>query len=121
MNGKELKSVEDLKYLGSWINTTVQDLNTRIGLAWTAAKMNTFRTSTMSKDLKMRFFRSTVKSILRYGCETWALTKTMEKRIDGNYTRLSRKIQNTTRKMKNTNERLYRQPPPISHVIRIFL
>ena len=107
MNGKELKSVEDFKYLGSWINTAVKDWNTRIALAWTEAnKINTIWTATTSKDLKMRFFRSTAESILRYGCGTWALAKTMAKRINGNYTILLRKIQNTTWKEKKTNGEL---------------
>ena len=30
----------------------------------------------MSKDMKVRFFRSTIESVLLYGSETWALTKT---------------------------------------------
>ena len=30
----------------------------------------------MSKDLKVRFFRSTIESVLLHGSETWALTTT---------------------------------------------
>ena len=33
-------------------------------------------------------------SILLYGCTTWTLTKRMEKKLDGNYTRMLRVILN---------------------------
>ena len=35
-----------------------------------------------------------VVSILLYGCTTWALTKRVEKKLDGNYTRMLRAILN---------------------------
>ena len=108
LTGKQLKCVEDFKYLGSWINTSEKDINTRIGLAWAAAyKMDIIWKSTMNKELKIQFFRSTVESVLLYGSESWTLTKTMEKRLDGNYTRLLRKVQDISWKEKKTNEELY--------------
>ena len=79
LTGKQLKCVEDFKYLGSWINTSENDINTRIGLAWEAAKkMDIIWKSTMNKELKIQFFRSTVESVLLYGLESWTLTKMME-------------------------------------------
>ena len=82
-------------------------MNTRIGLARAAAnKMDIMRKSTMNKERKIRFFRSTVESVLLYGSQSWILTKTMEKRLYGNY-RLLRKVQDITWKEKKTNEELY--------------
>ena len=107
-----------VNYLGSWINTTVKYLNTMIALVWAAAnKINTIWTLTTNKDLKMRFFRSTVERVLQYGSETCTLTKKMEKIINGIYTRLLRTMKNTTWKEKKTNEELYGQLPRIRHVI----
>ena len=36
------------------------------------------------------FFQAAVVSILLYGCTTWTLAKWLEKKLDGNYTRMLR-------------------------------
>ena len=36
--------------------------------------------------MKRSFFQAAVVSILLYGCTTWAHTKRLEKKLDGNYT-----------------------------------
>ena len=40
------------------------------------------------------FFQVAVMSMLLYGCTTWMLTKSMEKKLDGNYTRMLRAMLN---------------------------
>ena len=42
--------------------------------------------------MKRSFFQAAVTSILLYGCTTWTLTKRLEKKLDGNYTRMLRAI-----------------------------
>ena len=37
--------------------------------------------------MKRSFFQAAVASILLYGCTTWTLTKRLEKKLDGNYTK----------------------------------
>ena len=44
--------------------------------------------------MKRSFFQAAVASILLYGCTTWTLTKRLEKKLDGNYTRMLRAILN---------------------------
>ena len=44
--------------------------------------------------MKRSFFQAAVVSILLYGCTTWTLTKRLEKKLDGNYTRMPRAILN---------------------------
>ena len=39
-------------------------------------------------------FQAAVVSILLYGCTTWTLTKRLEKKLDGNYTRMLKAILN---------------------------
>ena len=42
------------------------------------------------------FFQAAVVSILLYGCTTWTRAKHMEKKLDGNYTRMQQAILNNT-------------------------
>ena len=44
--------------------------------------------------MKRSFFQAAVVWILLYGCTTWTLTKRLEKKLDGNYTRILRAILN---------------------------
>ena len=48
--------------------------------------------SNLTDKMKRRFFQAAVVSILLYGCTTWTLTKRLEKKLDGNYTRMLREI-----------------------------
>ncbi len=42
----------------------------------------------MTDKMIRSFFQAAVVSILLYGCTAWTLTKQMEKKLDGNYTRM---------------------------------
>ena len=55
-----------------------------------------FWKSNLSDKMKRSFFQAAVVSILLYGCTTWTLTKRLEKKLDGNYTRMLRAILNKT-------------------------
>ena len=46
--------------------------------------------SDLADKMKHSFFQAAVVSILLYGCFTWTLTKRLEKKLDGNYTRMLR-------------------------------
>ena len=50
--------------------------------------------SKLRRQLKERLFLATVESVLLYGSETWSLTRTMEKQINGCYTRMLRMAMN---------------------------
>ena len=41
----------------------------------------------LTYEIKCCFFQAAVMSILLYGCTTWTLTKRMEKKLGGDYTR----------------------------------
>ena len=58
-------------------------------------------------------------SILRYGCTTWTLTKKLEKKLDGNYTRMFRAILNKSWRQYPTKHQLYGHLPPITKTIQI--
>ena len=57
--------------------------------------------------------------ILLYGCTTWMLTKRMEKKLDGNYTRMLQAILNKSWRQHPTKQQLYSYLPPITKTIKI--
>ena len=57
--------------------------------------------------------------ILLYGCITWTLTKRIEKRLDGNYTRMLRAVLNKSRRQHLTKQQLYGYRPPITKTIQV--
>ena len=65
------------------------------------------------------FFRAAVTSILLYGCTTWTLTKRLEKKLDGNYTRKLRAILNKSWRQHPTRHQLYGHLPPITKTIQV--
>ena len=71
----------------------------------------------MNESLKKRFFVATVESILLYGCESWALTATMEKSLDGTYTRMLRSALNIPWNSFTTNDEVYGQLPRVTDKI----
>ena len=58
-------------------------------------------------------------SILLYGCTTWTLSKRLEKKLDGNYTRMLRAILNKSERQHPTRHKLYGHLPPITKAIQI--
>ena len=59
-----------------------------------------------------------VVSILLYGCTTWTLTKRLEKKLDGNYTRMLRAILNRSWQQHPTRRQLYGHLIPITKTIQ---
>ena len=63
--------------------------------AWTVIdRLSIIWKSDLTDEMKRSFFQAAVVSILLYGCTTWTLTKRLEKKLDGNYTRMLRAILN---------------------------
>ena len=74
--------------------------------------------SRLSKNSKRNFFRVTVESVLVYGVITWTLTSTLDKKIDGAYTRMLRAALNVSYREHLTNRELYNNIPRITSSIR---
>ena len=53
-----------------------------------------------------------------YGCTTWTLTKWLEKKLDGNYTRILRSILNKSWRQHPTRHQLYSHQHPITKTIQ---
>ena len=63
--------------------------------------------------------KAAVTSILLYGCTTWTLTKQLEKKLDGNYTKMLRAILNKSWRQHPTKHQLYGHLPPITKTIPV--
>ena len=74
--------------------------------------------SNLTDKMKRSFFQAAVVSILLYGCTTWTLTKRLEKKVDGNYTRMLRAILNKSWQQHPTRRKLYGHLPPITKTIQ---
>ena len=64
-------------------------------------------------------WNAAVVSILLYGCTTWTLTKRLEKKLDGNYTRMLRAILDKSWRQHPTKHQLYGHLPPITKTIQV--
>ena len=69
--------------------------------------------------MKCSFFQAAVVSILLYGCTTWTITKRLEKKLDGNYTRMLQVILNKSWQQHLTRHQLYGHLPPITKTIQV--
>ena len=117
--GNQLEHVQDFIYLGSWIATTERDLQVRKAKAWAAChKLKKIWKSNLRKGLKIRLFVATVESIFLYGSETWTLTESLKKRIDGCYTRMLRMALNVDWKLHKTNKEVYGKLPRVTMKIQ---
>ena len=68
--------------------------------------------------MKGSFFQAAVVSILLYGCTIWTLTKRLEKKLDGYYTRMLQAILNNSWRQDPTRHQLYDHLPPITKTIQ---
>ena len=69
--------------------------------------------------MKRSFFQAAVVLILLYRSTTWTQTKWVEKKLDGNYTRMLRAILNNSWRQHPTRHQLYGHLPPITKTIQV--
>ena len=120
LDGTPPKLVDKFTYLGSSVASTEKDIDTRLPKAWTAInRLWIIWKSDLTDKMKRTFFQAAVASILLYGCTTWTLTKRLEKKLDGNYTRMLRAILNKSWRQHPTKHQLLGQLPPITKTIQV--
>ena len=120
LNGSSLKLIDKFTYLGSSISSTETDINTWLAKAWTGIdRLSVIWKSDLTNWIIRSFFQAGVVSVLLYGCTTWTLTKRMEKKLDGNYTRMLRAILNKSMRQHPTKQQLYGHLPPITKTIKV--
>ena len=77
-----------------------------------------YPTPKLQTGCKHSFFQAAVALILLYRCTTWTLTKWLEKKLDGNYTRMLRAILNKSWQQHPTRHQLYGHLFPIMKTIQ---
>ena len=75
--------------------------------------------SDLTDKMKRSFFQAAVVSILLYSCTTGTLIKRLEKKLDGNYTRMLRAILKKSWRQHPTRHQLYGHLPPITKTIQV--
>ena len=120
LDGASLRLVDKFTYLGSSVSSTENDIDTRLTKAWTAIdRLAIIWKSDLTDEMKGSFLQAAVVSILLYGCTTWTLTKRLEKKLDGNYTRMLRAILNKSWRQHPTRHQLYGHLRPITKTIQV--
>ena len=120
LEGTPLKLVDKFTYLESSVESTEKDIETRLTKAWTAInRLSIIWKSDLTDKMKRSFFQAADTLILLYGCTTWTLTKRLEKKLDGNYTRMLRAILNKSWRHNPTRHQLYGHLPPITKTIQV--
>ena len=120
LEGTPFKLVDKFTYLGSNVESTEKDIETRLTKAWTAInRLSIIWKSDLTDKMKRSFFQAAVTSILLYGCTTWTLTKRLEKKLDCNYTRMLRAVLNKSWRQHPTRHQLYGHLPPITKTIQV--
>ena len=120
LGGSSLKLVDRFTYLGWNVSSTEADIDTRLTKAWTAIdRLSIIWKSDLTDKMKRSFFQAAVVSILLYGCTTWALTKRMEKKHDGNYKRMLRAILNKSWRQHPTKPQLYGHLHPTTKTVKV--
>ena len=119
-DGTSPKPVDKFTYLGRSVSSTEKDIDTQLTKAWTAIdKLSIIWKSDLTDKMKRSFFQAAVVSILLYGCTTWMQTKRLEKKLDGNYTRMLWAILNKSWGQHPTKHQLYGHLPPITKTIQV--
>ena len=120
LDGASLKLVDKFTHQGSSVSSTEKDIDTRLTKAWTAIdRLSIIWKSDLTDKMKRSFFQAAVVSILLYGCTTWTLTKRLERKLDGNYTRMLRAVLNKSWRQHPTRLQLYGHLPPITKTIQV--
>ena len=121
LDGTPLKLVDKFIYLWGSVASIEKDINTRLTKAWTAInRLSIIWKSDLTDKMKRSFFQAAVASILLYWCTTWTLTKRLEKKLDGNYTRMLQSILNKSWRQHPTRHQLYGHLLPITKTIQVW-
>ena len=118
LKGGPLKRADNFTCLGSSVSSTKNDMNTRLAKALTAIyRLSVILKSDLTDIIKQLFFFS---SRGRVDTSIWMHdmdTKRMEKKIDGNCTRMLRAILNKSWRQHSTKQQLYGYQQPITKTI----
>ena len=107
INNKPLKVVDSFKYLGAIIDDkgSKADILARTGQTIAAlSRLNViWYDKTLKLKLKIRLLQSLVNSMFLYACETWTITKELQRKITTLEMRCLRRLLNISYRDRITN------------------
>ena len=120
LNGSFLKLADKFTYLGSSVSSTENDINMWLAKAWAAIdRLSVIWKLDLTDKIKRSFIQAAVVSILLYGCTTWMFIKRIEKKLDGNYSRMLPTILNKSWRQSPTKKQLFGHLPSITKTINV--
>jgi len=86
MDNGTFERVEEFKYLGTTLtnqNAIAEEIKGRLmsGNACYHSVQNLLSSRLLSKNLKIKIYRTIILPVVLYGCETWSLTLREERRL----------------------------------------
>jgi len=78
-----LVGADDVNILGGSLHTIQEEINCKLesGNACYHSVLNLLSSSLLSKNLKIKIFRTIILPVVLYGCETWSLALREERRL----------------------------------------
>ena len=129
--GIRIETVESFKYLGTVMSQNAgmaEEVTARIGAANRCyySLTDLFKRRSISRKTKLRIYNTVIRPLLIYGCETWSLTKALEKRFEVFENAVLRRIEgpiydqetNEWRRRHNREIRNSTKQPNVCDVIR---
>src|SRR5215469_12701810 len=86
IDNSAIERVEDFKYVGTTLtnqNSIQEEIKSRMKLenACYYSVQNLFSSRLLSKNLKIKIYRTIILPVVLYGCETWSLILREERRL----------------------------------------
>ena len=86
VDNSSIERVEEFKYLGTTLtnqNSIQEEIRSRLklGNACYHSVQNLLSSSLLSKNVKIKIYRTVILPVVLYGCETWSLTLREEHRL----------------------------------------
>jgi len=86
INNSAFERVEEFKYLGKTLahqNSIAEEIKSRLrsGNACYHSVKNLLSSRLLSKNLKIKIYRTIILPVVLYGCDTWSLTLREERRL----------------------------------------
>ena len=99
--------VTEFKYLGCQISSASADISARSKSAgFACGQLSTLWKAPLAKVVRATLFKSLIEPILFYGCETWALTKSLSQKLVTKWFTLLRWTIGVSRKTERSNSAL---------------
>ena len=97
VNGRGIEDVDSFLYLGATVSKEgggTEDIHNRVVKARGVflRLKNIWSSNSISRRVKVRLYKTLVKPVLMYGCETWKMNERDENKIDVFQSRCLRRI-----------------------------